>query len=113
LFNILCEERGGIKMNIKSSLVLPGMILAMHVYAEEYINDGLSSQVTTYTLAANADSDGIDKSNMDKSNVDTSNMDEDNMDTSNMDTGRDESDMDTSNMDTGRDESDMDTSNMD
>ena len=85
-------------MNIQSSLVLLGIILAMPVYAEEYINDGLPSQVTTYTLAANADTDGIDKSNMD---------------TSNMDTGRDESNMDTSNMDTDRDESNMDTSNMD
>jgi hypothetical protein len=101
LFNILCEERGGIKMNIQSSLVFLGMILAMSVYAEEYINDGLSSQVTTYILVANAD------------NIDTSNMDEDNMDididTSNMDT----TGMDTSNMDTEMDESDMDTSNMD
>ena len=48
-------------MNIQSYLVLLGMILTMPVYAEKYINDGLPSQVTTYTLAANADSDGIIK----------------------------------------------------
>jgi hypothetical protein len=113
LFNILCEDKGGIKMNIQSSLVLLGMILAMPVFAEKYINDGLPSQVTTYTLAANADSDGIDTSNMNESNVDTSNMDEDNVDTDIDKSNMDKTGMDTSNMDVEMDESDMDTSNMD
>ena len=61
-------------MNIQSSMILLGMILAMHVHAEEYINDGLSSQATTYTLAANADSDDMDTSNMDTSNMDRTGM---------------------------------------
>jgi hypothetical protein len=115
LSHILRKDKEDIKMNTQSLMVLLGIILAMPVYAEEYINDGLSSQATTYMLAANADTDtdGIDTSNMEKSNVDSSNLDVDNMDTgidtSNMDT----TGMDTSNMDAEMDESDMDTSNMD
>jgi len=71
-------------MKIQFALVILGIILAIPVHGEEYING-----------------------------TDGNNIDRDNMESSNMDTEMDTGDMDTSNRDTEMDTGDMDASNID
>jgi len=74
-------------MKIFFTLVIPGIILAMPAHGDNNNNDVLPVQATTYILADNTDTDGIDRSDM-ESRTDTSDMDSE-MDTSDMDTEMD------------------------